>query len=53
MWYNGKLWKRRETTKLADLNGELAHEEDWGWFLEHGFEVRALNPPILKSNLSF
>ena len=42
VWYQGKLWKRHEPTGWwaeVNLNGELAHEDDWDWFLEHGFEV--------------
>ena len=40
VWYQGKLWKRHEPTGWwaeVNLNGELAHEDDWDWFLEHGF----------------
>lgn len=54
VWYQGKLWKRHEPTGWwaeVNLNGELAHEDDWDWFLEHGFEVPLANKRRKKNPL--
>ena len=54
VWYQGKLWKRHEPTGWwaeVNLNGELAQEDDWDGFLEHGFEVPLANKRRKKNPL--